>query len=141
MHTRSFISAAVLTFTLGVLTPYVEAQTPVSVVINEVRVNPPGDNSGQQYIELYGQWQSSTPLWVVVLDGDGAETGTVDFALPLTNIQNRNTQVTVLTGQTPPADMDGRAVVISNAAFDNAAASPLEEGSLSVLAAGHRYRR
>lgn len=133
MRSTRIVSIAVLALFAGLLTPHTEAQSVSSVVLNEVRVNPPGDNSGQQFIELYGSWQSAAPLWVVILDGDGADTGTVDFAIPLNTIQNRNTQVTVLTGENIPADVDRRAVIVSNSAFDSSASSPLEEGSLSVL--------
>jgi hypothetical protein len=60
---------------------------PAAIVFNEILLDPPGSDNGQEYIELRsttGGVESMAGLTMLYIDGDGNNRGTIDMAVSLT---------------------------------------------------------
>ncbi len=57
-----------------------------AIQLNEIFINPPGPDNGQEFIEIYsttGGAESLTGLTLIGIEGDGATPGPIDFVLNL----------------------------------------------------------
>jgi hypothetical protein len=68
-----------------VLTMGVVAASSYGVQLNEIFLNPPGTDNGQEFFELRGTvGESLSNMWFLVIEGDSTAAGVVDVAIDLT---------------------------------------------------------
>ena len=114
----------------------VEPVPPGFVLLNELKVNPPGDDGPFEFVELRGTpgW-AAEDLFLMVIEGDaGGDPGRLELLVELSGIPLGANGILVIVGEGHPYDLPPAATVVTNEAF-GASGGALENGSISVLLA------
>ncbi len=72
----------------GLLAIGLSTASHAAIMLNEIFVNPPGSDNGQEFIELKsttGGVESMAGLTLLIIEGDGSSPGLIDQALPLSS--------------------------------------------------------
>jgi hypothetical protein len=106
---------------------------PTGVLLNEISVNPPGNDQPNEFVELEGPANSLlNKVYFVSVEGDGnANQGLATYVFDFTGKNFGNNGLILLDGVTATFSPDGGTTVLNDTAFD--AASTLQNGSNSFL--------
>ncbi len=108
------------TFTINVTDVF----EPLSVKLNELKVNPPGSSAGgdkYQYIELLGTpGESLTNVYLVMLDGNGANVGTANYVASLNGRALGSNGLLMIKSPTGGHTPAAGTTVVTDSQFDTA---------------------
>lgn len=108
-----------------------------AVILNEVKVNPPGTNDAPfEYIEMKGPpGLVATNLFVIAVNGDGASAGIVDFSVNLTGHSFGSNGLLVVAAPDSGYGVSPGTTLIPASALSRAGGT-LNNGSVSILLVG-----
>lgn len=121
--------SAVLAFVLGA--PTVRAD---SILLNELKVNPPGEDIPYEYIEIRGEpGQVCSNLYCLVIEGDEPDDpGVLELQIDLTGARLGSNGYLLVVGEAHPYDPPAETAVLIHPTF-SAEGGALENGAISVL--------
>ena len=65
-------------------------------ILRSGHINPPGSDDGYEYVEISGPASTQlTNIWLISIDGDAAESGIVDQAIPLGSLSTGSKRKTM----------------------------------------------
>lgn len=134
---RSAVIAALLVGIGLVPQPRALADAPSYLVLNELKVDPPGTDQPWEYVEFRGTPGSTIEpnTYFIVVEGDiGGGAGTVDLVVDLSGITLDPTDgLLVLKAATGGHTIPAGVPVITTTVLDAGGTSPLENGTSSFL--------
>ena len=113
-----------------------ELPTPGTILLNEIKVNPPGDDIPFEFIELIGHpgWVC-TNLYLLVIEGDHNDgPGVLDLSIDLSGIPMGSNGFLIVVGEGHPYDIPAETTVIVHEALGPGGAS-LSNNPVSFLLA------
>jgi MYXO-CTERM domain-containing protein len=102
-----------------------------SLLLNEVRWNPPGADTGEEYIELIGAGAIPINTYVISVDGDSGSAGRINYVHDVSGLSVGSNGLLLIEATTTTfADVDPSTTLVADTALTG---SPIQNGTESVL--------